>query len=472
MEQNAKTCRLPLFGMLLTTVLVLGGLFGLHWWLDNRADIYAQRALAAAWQEDWVQAEDWARKAEAAGAAGVTDKLTYDRATALFEAGEYAAARQLYGELGSYREASRQIMACDYRQAEALYEAGDFEAARNAFLTVAGYEDALVRADLCLYATAEQLLRNGDREAALQAFLALGNFQDAPAQAQALAQELKGEEEPTASDQASEPLSLQDQLTEARNGLQNHRLAAGQGHALFLMEDGSVRAAGANDRGQCDVQGWADVTAVAAGYAHSLGLTADGRVLATGDDSQGQCDTRDWANVTKIFCGPWDSFGLTQDGKWLHCGFTETSALTGWTGLSCLAPGNGVLFALRQNGTLLSSRPDQTQNWYSLVDLTAAGHVPVALQRDGTVLAAHRDLSSWTEVLSLRSSAALLAGLKLDGTLLVEPLLPTDDGLLAALRAETDVTGFALAGTYALLLHADGTLSAPGAPFDIRPFSH
>ena len=190
MEQNAKTCRLPLFGMLLTTVLVLGGLFGLHWWLDNRADIYAQRALAAAWQEDWVQAEDWARKAEAAGAAGVTDKLTYDRATALFEAGEYAAARQLYGELGSYREASRQIMACDYRQAEALYEAGDFEAARNAFLTVAGYEDALVRADLCLYATAEQLLRNGDREAALQAFLALGNFQNAPARAQALSQEL------------------------------------------------------------------------------------------------------------------------------------------------------------------------------------------------------------------------------------------------------------------------------------------
>ena len=42
MEQNAKRDRLPQFGMLLTTVLVLGGLLGLHWWIAHRADIYAR----------------------------------------------------------------------------------------------------------------------------------------------------------------------------------------------------------------------------------------------------------------------------------------------------------------------------------------------------------------------------------------------------------------------------------------------
>ena len=193
MDQNAKRDRLPLFGMLLTTVLVLGGLLGLHWWIAHRADIYAQRALAASWREDWDAAETWARDAEAVGASGVLDKVIYDRATALFEAGDFAAARQLYAELGAYREAARQIMACDYKQAEALEAAGDYEAARDAFLAVAGYEDALNRADRCRYALAEALLGDGDTEAAFQSFLALGNFQDAPQRAQALAQELTGE---------------------------------------------------------------------------------------------------------------------------------------------------------------------------------------------------------------------------------------------------------------------------------------
>ncbi len=477
MEQNVKRARLPIFGMVLTALLVLGGLYGLHWWTENRGDIYTQRALAAGWQEDWDQAESWARKAEANGASGVLDKLTYDRAAALFEAGDYAAARQLYRELGTYREAARQIMACDYKTAEALEAAGDYAAARDAFLAVAGYEDALNRADRCRYAIAEQILASGDAEAAFQAFLALGNFQDAPQRAQALAQELTGEEDAQQAVQSAqgctlEALSLQEQLDTARGTLQNHRLAAGQGHALFLTEAGTVQAAGNNDRGQCDTSSWTNVVAVAAGYAHSLGLTADGRVLAVGDNSCGQCDTAAWTNVVRIVCGPWDSFGLTADGSLLHCGFGDASAAAGWTGLSAVAPGDGVLFALRQNGTLLSTRPAGTETWLDLCGLAAAGYAPVGLKKDGTVLSPTRDLSAWTDVVSLHSSAALLVGLRLDGTLLVEPLLPADASLLAALRAETDMAGLALAGTYALLLHADGTLSAPGAPFDVRSFSH
>lgn len=477
MERNVKRERLPLFGMLLTTLLVLGGLLGLHWWIQHRSDIYTQRALAAGWQEDWAKAEAWAREAEAAGASGVLDKLTYDRATSLFEAGDYAAARQLFAELGAYREAPRQIMACDYKQAEALEVAGDYAAARDAFLAVAGYEDALNRADRCRYALAEALLAAGDREAAFQSFLALGNFQDAPQRAQALAQELTGEnDESLAVQQAQgytpEALSQQEQLQKARETLQNHRLAAGRGHALFLTEEGTVRAAGANDQGQCDTAGWRDMVAVAAGYAHSLGLTRDGRVLAAGDNSYGQCDVSQWTGVVSVFCGPWDSFGLTADGSLLHCGFMDLSAAAGWTGLSGIAVGDGTLFALRRNGTLLSSRPDQAQIWSDLDGVAAAGYAPVGLKKDGTLLSASRDVSDWTEVLSLQSSVTLLVGLKQDGTLLAASLLPTDEALLAALERETDVVGFSVAGTYVLLLYGDGTLSAPGATFDLTPFSH
>ena len=179
-----------------------------------------------------------------------------------------------------------------------------------------------------------------------------------------------------------------------------------------------------------------------------------------------------WTGVVSVFCGPWDSFGLTADGSLLHCGFMDLSAAAGWTGLSGVAVGDGTLFALRRNGTLLSSRPDQAQIWSDLDGVAAAGYAPVGLKKDGTLLSASRDVSDWTEVLSLQSSVTLLVGLKQDGTLLAAPLLPTDEALLAALERETDVVGFSVAGTYVLLLHGDGTLSAPGATFDLTPFSH
>lgn len=473
MEQNAKPNRLPLGGMLLTTALVLGALYALHWWTDHRSEVYTRRALTAGGQGDWAQAEVWGEKAEAAGAADVLDRLSYDRAAALLEAGDYDAARSLFAQLGDYEDAPRQAMACAYRQAEALEAAGELAAARDAFLAVAGYEDALLRADRCRYALAEGYLATGDLEAAFQGFLELGDYEDAPRRARAVACALTGQEDEElallyAQGYTPEVLSLQEQLNEKRSTLQSHRLAAGRGHALFLTEGGRVQAAGDNDLGQCEVSGWTDVVAVAAGYAHSLGLTADGRVLAAGDNSCGQCDVSGWINVRSIFCGPWDSYAITRDGALLHCGYRDLSALSGWRGIAALDAGDGVLYALRENGSLLSSAPDQVQTWRDLCAVAAAGYAPVGLRQNGALLSPHLDLSDWTEVAAIHSSATLLLGLRLDGTLLVRPLLPTDESLLNALSTENDVVGLSAAGTYVLLLHADGSLTAPGAPDAIQ----
>lgn len=472
MEQNAKQNRLPILGMFLTTALVLGVLCALLWWSRHRGEVYARRAMAAAAEGEWALAESWGRKAENAEAEGVLNEIAAQRADALFEAGDYEAARALYTELGD----ARQIMACTYCQAEALEAAGELAAARDGYLSAAGYEDALTRADRCRYALAQAAQAAGDLQAAFDGFLALGDFMDAPQQAQALAMALTGQtDEETALLYAQgytpEVLSLQEQLQQQRESLQSRRLAAGRGHAVFLTEAGAVKAAGDNGFGQCDVGGWTQVVAVAAGYAHTLGLTADGRVLAAGNNEYGQCDTALWQDVVEILCGPWDSYGLTRDGTLLHTGYRDLSALSGWTGVQHVASGDGVLFGLRENGSLLSSLPDQAQTWPDAVDLAAAGHAPVGLKRDGTLLSAGMDLSQWTEVVAIDSSAALLLGLKLDGTLLAEPLLPTDASLLLALSREQGVVGLSAAGTWVLLLHEDGSLSAPGAPFDLSPLT-
>ena len=59
-------------------------------------------------------------------------------------------------------------------------------------------------------------------------------------------------------------------------------VAAGGWHLLGLKADGTVAAAGAADKGQCDVESWSDIRSVAAGSALSFGIRSDGTVVSAG----------------------------------------------------------------------------------------------------------------------------------------------------------------------------------------------
>jgi alpha-tubulin suppressor-like RCC1 family protein len=71
-------------------------------------------------------------------------------------------------------------------------------------------------------------------------------------------------------------------------------VSAGSYHTIALLDDGTVRAAGDNSFGQCDVRDWTDVTAIAAGSTHSLGVRKDGTVLAAGNNADKQCEVGTW----------------------------------------------------------------------------------------------------------------------------------------------------------------------------------
>ena len=116
MKKRKKTERLPLWGMLLTTLLVLGGLYAFHWWTEARAAIYEQRAREAVERGDWAQAASLGEKAEAAGAEDTVNELTYQNAVALFEAGNYEEARDLFAGLGAYEDAPRLVLGCAYKR--------------------------------------------------------------------------------------------------------------------------------------------------------------------------------------------------------------------------------------------------------------------------------------------------------------------------------------------------------------------
>jgi alpha-tubulin suppressor-like RCC1 family protein len=129
-------------------------------------------------------------------------------------------------------------------------------------------------------------------------------------------------------------------------------IAAGGGHSLALLADGTVLAWGYNDRGQLGdgggndraapslVHGLAGVRALAAGYHHTLALLGDGTARACGLNDGGQCgdgSTRPRALPVQVK------------------GLDEAVSLAGNGGGTDVSPGNGGHnLALRAGGTVLA----------------------------------------------------------------------------------------------------------------------
>jgi len=61
-----------------------------------------------------------------------------------------------------------------------------------------------------------------------------------------------------------------------------------------VRSDGTVVAVGYNNRGQCNVGKWANITQVAAGDYHTVGVRSDGTVVAVGWNDFAQCAVGSW----------------------------------------------------------------------------------------------------------------------------------------------------------------------------------
>ena len=157
---------------------------------------------------------------------------------------------------------------------------------------------------------------------------------------------------------------------EAGSGQDNYltkQLAAGAHHALAILQDGSVAAAGENGDGQCNVQHWENIVQVAAGAAHSVGLRKDGKVIAAGRNDQGQCNVENWTDIVFIACGDEHTVGLKKDG-------------------TVVATGIRAYDSGRYNSP--SYDPCFVDWWQDVVLLAAGGHTTFAISRDGLVMVA------------------------------------------------------------------------------------
>jgi len=148
-----------------------------------------------------------------------------------------------------------------------------------------------------------------------------------------------------------------DAQAEAGSTVQMQRvLAAGYGHSLGLLKDGTVTACGWNADGQrSGVAQWRDVVQIAAGGGHSLGLLKDGTVTACGWNADGQrSGVAQWRDVVQIAAGGGHSLGLLKDGTVTACGYDsegQTSGVAQWRDVAQIAAGYKHSLGLLKDGT-------------------------------------------------------------------------------------------------------------------------
>jgi alpha-tubulin suppressor-like RCC1 family protein len=105
-----------------------------------------------------------------------------------------------------------------------------------------------------------------------------------------------------------------------------------------LKSDGTVVAVGYSyareegEKGPCEVDGWADITQVAGGGFYTVGFKSDGTVVAAGRNDRGQCDVGNWTDIVQVAAGSSHTVGFKSDGAVVAVGNEVPEGLKTKTG--------------------------------------------------------------------------------------------------------------------------------------------
>lgn len=200
-----------------------------------------------------------------------------------------------------------------------------------------------------------------------------------------------------------------------------------------LKEDGTVVAAGSNNHGQCNVEEWTDIIAVTCGWYHTVGLKKDGTVVAVGSNGSGQCDVSEWTDIVAIQASIYGTIGLKSDGTLVIAGIGEGGSfeVLDWKDVIAISAYKTCTLGLTADGVVLAAGSDpwgeeatwDFSNWQGVIAV-AAGSSPIGLKSDGSVTyTGEREGASavedWENVVLIACADGCVAAVKRDGTVCV-----------------------------------------------------
>lgn len=246
---------------------------------------------------------------------------------------------------------------------------------------------------------------------------------------------------------------------------------AGRDHTVALYSDGTVKAIGSNQHGQCDTADWMDIEKISTMRFHTVGLNSDGTVVAAGLNKDGQCNVANWENIIDISAGDHHTVGLKSDGTVVATGYNQYGEcdVAGWSDIIAVEAAFNNTLGLKSDGTVLITGAfgySRLSNWSDIVSISAGDAHFIGLRSDGTVVAAGTnnhgqcDLSDWSDIVSVCAGAAYTVGLRSDGTVLVEGI--NDRGQHEA-EYWNNIEQIASGIEHVIGIQSNGTLLAVGA---------
>ena len=230
---------------------------------------------------------------------------------------------------------------------------------------------------------------------------------------------------------------------------------------LGLKDDGTVLAAGRNDRGQCNVSDWSDITKISAGNAYSLGLKSDGTALCAGIPDYDLTGISHWENLRDIDAGSCFAIGASNSGEQLFAGCGEFDI--------------NLWFQADTADKVWENKEDEIRFWNSLAAVRTAGDNILALDSNGELryfgFTAVGDMPEFTKTIAdfdvSHYNGAVLFD---DGTALVWG--DNSHGQCPSFEPN-GISQLSLGASHSVFLRSDGTVFACGNnDFGQRDVSH
>ena len=154
--------------------------------LADRVDMRRAEILLEKGDIDGAEALLGTLPEDTEGRESLLTECAYARAEKAVKEKRYAAAREIFLELGDYRDSAERADACLYESALQMIESGEYDEAIGTLSRIPEYQDSRELIRKSWYLKGFTLENGGDPEGARQAYLTAGDYEDAADRARAI----------------------------------------------------------------------------------------------------------------------------------------------------------------------------------------------------------------------------------------------------------------------------------------------